>query len=228
MEVLVAGGSSGIGNAIAMELSHQSNITVMDIKESSSFKTIVADFSNISEAEKIIKELPSFDIIINSAGIREIIEPHRLNYNEWEKVQNINLNAPFLLSVSQISKSLAQNKKLCIINISSISGIQAEPNRCAYVSSKFGMIGLTKQLAYQYGKNGVRVNAICPGVIETPLTSQYFENQQLIDKFKSDIPVGYWGQTKNITSLARLCIENDYLNGASLVCDGGWSIGKDI
>jgi NAD(P)-dependent dehydrogenase (short-subunit alcohol dehydrogenase family) len=120
------------------------------------------------------------------------------------------------------------NRPLSIVNIASVSGFQAEPDRAAYVSSKFALIGLTKQLAYQYGKNGIRVNAVAPGIIETPLTRHYFEDATMASKIAESIPVGAWGQVDDVIPLINVCIQNRYVNGSVLVCDGGWTIGRNI
>ena len=117
---------------------------------------------------------------------------------------------------------------MTIVNISSVSGFQAEPDRAAYVASKFALIGLTKQLAYQYGKNRIRVNTVAPGIVETPLTRSYLDDRDQASRIKASIPVGYWGQVENVIALVDVCLTNNYMNGAVLVCDGGWTIGRDI
>ncbi len=166
--------------------------------------------------------------MIHCAGIREIETPHLVSLKTWQKVMNVNLTSSFLLSQGLIKKALDGDKPLSIVNISSVSGFQVEPDRAAYVASKFALIGLTKQLAYQYGRNKIRANTVAPGIIETPLTCSYFEDGDHASRIKSDIPVGYWGQVDNIIPLVDACLKNNYLNGSVLVCDGGWTIGRNI
>ena len=90
------------------------------------------------------------------------------------------------------------------------------------------MIGLTRQLAFQFGSQGIRVNAIAPGIIETPLTAEYFKNDAVVEKIKSSVPLGCWGQVRDIVPLIEVCLNNQYMNGSVLVCDGGWTTGKSI
>lgn len=231
MKVLITGGASGIGLAIAMHYASRAEVTVVDRFEAQIPNTHFwsVDLLNTKQLHDFLNQLEtSYDVLINCAGTREIVAPHQLEESTWRSVIELNLTIPFLISQRFIQLSLKNQSPLSIINMASISGLQAEPDRCAYVSSKFGLIGLTKQLALQYGANGIRANAICPGVIETPLTKHYFQDPVQTEKILRATPVGFWGQPEHIIPLVELCITNTYLNGAQLVCDGGWTAGKSI
>lgn len=231
MNILITGGASGIGRGLVEYFSTNHAVTVVDLNppiDISNIQFISLNLLDHNQLSAFCDTALRYDVLINCAGTREIVPPHALHELEWRKVLELNLTVPFLLSQSQIQKALKEKKPLAIVNMASISGLQAEPDRCAYVSSKFGLIGLTKQLAFQYGKNGIRVNAVCPGVIETPMTEQYFSDSKMVENIKEATPVGYWGKVAHIVPLVEQCITNSYLNGSSLVCDGGWTAGKSL
>ncbi|MDR3490824.1 MAG: SDR family NAD(P)-dependent oxidoreductase [Gammaproteobacteria bacterium] len=231
MKILITGGASGIGKSMVENLIAEHEITVLDRNslQLDKVKYVSVDLSSIEEIDKFfLRSDEKYDALINAAGIREIVPPHELEVNEWGRVLNINVTAPFILSKHLIKDALADNKKLSIINIASVSGLLGEPDRAAYVTSKHAIIGLTKQLAFQYGKYGIRVNAIAPGIIETPLTAPYFTDPITLDLIKKNTPVAHWGQPDHLNSLIDICLENDFMTGSVLVCDGGWSCGKAL
>lgn len=231
MKILLTGGASGIGKSILNYLIENNEITVLDkiALRNDKVKWIHLDLSSTHEIDHFFENTNEpYDALINAAGIREIHPPHTLDINEWKQVQNINVTAPFLLSKYLILQALKDSKKLSIINIASVSGLLGEPDRAAYVTSKHAIIGLTRQLAYQYGKQGIRVNAIAPGIIETPLTESYFTDPVKLDLIQKNTPVGKWGQPDHLNALIDICLNNEYMTGSVIVCDGGWSCGKSL
>lgn len=232
MRALVTGVSSGIGAGIAKFLSDKGwQVSGIDFTPpaESSIHYHALDLSQLENVAQFVSNHDcDYDAFIHCAGIREICNPCDLSMMEWCNIMNVNLNSAFVLAQSVIKRSIQNKKPLSVINLASISGIQAEPDRAAYVSSKFALIGLTKQLAFQFGHLGIRTNAIAPGVIETPLTQDYFTDDVLVEKIKRGTPVGYWGHVEHILPLVDLCLTNTYMNGAVLVCDGGWTAGKDL
>lgn len=117
-----------------------------------------------------------------------------------------------------------------MVNLASVSGLMGEPDRTAYVSSKHAVIGLTKQLALEYGKHGIRVNAIAPGVIRTPLTESYYHDDSQLEKIKRGQFLPVLGETGDVAEAALYLTapENRFVTGSTLVIDGGWTLGKDL
>ena len=232
MHALITGVASGIGAEISQYLLCRGwSVTGIDFKTpiNKSIMNYVLDLGDLDSLSSFVNSHDcQYDALINCAGIREICNPCDLSIEQWSSVMNVNVGACFVLSQAVIKKSIENKKALSIINIASISGIQAEPDRAAYVSSKFALIGLTKQLAFQFGQYNIRTNAIAPGIIETPLTKSYFDDDKLVKKIKCATPVGYWGQVEHILPLVDVCLTNTYMNGSVLVCDGGWTTGKDL
>lgn len=232
MKILITGAASGIGLGIAQSLLDSGHEIIGIDRQSIPDKRVTwheVDLSCLNKVSDYAEQsLDSFDALIYCAGIREICNPVHLSLEMWCKVMDVNVNASFVLSQSLIRKAVTDKKPFNIVNIASISGLQAENDRAAYVTSKFALIGLTRQLAFQFGSQGIRVNAIAPGIIETPLTAEYFKNDEVVESIKSSVPLGYWGHVHDIVPLVEVCLNNQYMNGSVLVCDGGWTTGKTI
>jgi NAD(P)-dependent dehydrogenase (short-subunit alcohol dehydrogenase family) len=112
-----------------------------------------------------------------------------------------------------------------IVNVSSIAGVVGFQGSAAYVASKHGVVGLTKTAALEYGKQGIRVNAVCPGVIQTPMIDRYTQgDSKVVELLKQGEPIGRLGKPEEIASaILWLCSEGaDFTTGHALVSDGGW------
>lgn len=232
MKILITGISSGIGEKAACHLLEQGwEITGLDCQAPNitGLEWHRIDLNNLEQLTQFIETFDfNFDAVLCAAGVREICEPANLSLAVWQQILNVNLTAAFLLAQACIQHAREKKRQLSIVFLSSISGLLAEPDRAAYVSSKFALHGLTKQLAMQYGQDHIRVNAIAPGIIETPLTADYFKDEAVAALIRKNTPVGYWGQPEHIMPFLDLCLHNDYLNGSILVCDGGWITGKEL
>ena len=163
-----------------------------------------------------------------AAGIREIKPITKLSSEEWLDVFSVNLHSTFLISQHVMKLSIQHKKPLCIIYISSISGLQGESERSAYCASKHGLIGLAKSLALEGAPHDIRVNVIAPGIIETDMTRHYKNDPMAMQNLENNIPLKKWGQPNHIVQCVDMIMKNDYLTGSTIVIDGGWMAGKDL
>ncbi|MEI4529083.1 SDR family oxidoreductase [Priestia megaterium] len=241
--VLVTGANSGIGFATVnhfLELNYEviaidkNSHNLSELTNNKKFTSFIVDLSKEIQVNSLIEELnTSFtypDILINAAGIREITPVLDLSTELFNKVINVNLVAPFILSRELCRAWIRQGKRGTIINIASVSGVMAEPERAAYVSSKHAIIGLTKQMAMEFGAKGIRINSISPGVIRTELTEEYFQDENLVSLIRNNHALHTWGEPEDIVS----CIEflsseqSKFITGSNFVIDGGWTAGKKL
>lgn len=245
--VLVTGGASGIGLAIARGFASQgSRVLLADVSESvhevasslSSPGAIVqghrADLSQESEvlgtANAVKERLDGCDVVVNCAGVStkrggRPVAPHDLTTAEWQRVLFVNLTAPFLLCRELIPEMQAKQFGR-IINITSRAGRTfVSPAPVDYSASKAGLIGLTRQLAGVYASHGITVNAIAPGRIETPMSRQ--SSAEVVAAALKAIPAERVGTTDEVASLALYLASEAaaYITGACIDMNGGAFMG---
>jgi NAD(P)-dependent dehydrogenase (short-subunit alcohol dehydrogenase family) len=237
---VVTGGSRGIGKGIALTLARAgADIAIADLLDANdAVKEVEAlgrkaisvktDVSNKKSVESMVKEVVSnfgkIDIMVNNAGILRLGPIENMEEKEWEKVIDVNLKGCFLCSQAA-GKEMIKQKSGCIINTASVAGLAAYQQGAAYSASKAGIILLTKALAIEWGKHGIRVNAICPGAIQTDMTKDMLEDEKVKQGMLVQIPLGRIGLPEDIGG-AALFLASDaasYVTGHALVADGGWT-----
>ncbi len=246
--VLVTGGGSGIGEQVCLAAAREgARVAIGDRDldgaervatairatgaEAQAFLLDVADPTSvegfIAAAETSLGRL---DVLVNSAGVREIVSVLDLSFEEWQRVIAINLSGTFLASQAFARRLVAAGKGGRIVNLASTLGLMAAPNRAAYTASKHGVVGLTKQMAMEFGERGIRVNAVAPGVVRTPLTERYFQDPVMQETIRGLHPVGRWAQPHEVATaiLFLAAEENGFITGAVLTVDGGWTAGKKM
>jgi NAD(P)-dependent dehydrogenase (short-subunit alcohol dehydrogenase family) len=181
----------------------------------------------VDEAAKAIGRL---NVLVNSAGIREIVPVLELSFEEWRRVVDVNLSGVFLCSQAFARHLTAARRTGSIVNLASTLGVQAAPNRAAYAATKHGVVGLTKEMAMELGEQGIRVNAVGPGVIRTPLTERYFQDADYAELIRGVHALHRWGEPPEIAK-AILFLASDeasFCTGTTLMVDGGWTAGKKL
>ena len=238
---LVTGGSRGIGFAIAKTLSENGAFVVITSKDPEKIKKAESKISNsfgiacnIKKKNEvkdvlnlIIKKFGKLDILVNNAGIfPKIKQLHEIEEEEWSEVIDVNLTGQFRFTKEAIP--FLKKTSGCIINISSDAGLKAYQgfNADAYSASKAALIVLTKCWALEYAKDKIRVNCICPGVVDTDMTKPFLKNQKDIEFMNNEHPLGRIGQPEEIGKAVLYFTSNDasWVTGAILTVDGGESI----
>lgn len=238
---LITGGSRGIGFATAKIMSENGATVVITGKDSKRLEKsvlkipnsigFVADIRKTDEVKNVVrKTIENFgklDILVNNAGIfPKIKQLHEIDEDEWNEVLDVNLTGQFRFTKEAIPH--LQKTSGSIINISSDAGLKAYQgfNADAYSASKAALIILTKCWALEYAKYKIRVNCICPGVVDTDMTKQFLKTQQDKDFMDNEHPIGRIGKPEEIAKAIMYFVSDDasWTTGAVLAVDGGESI----
>jgi len=243
---IVTGAGSGMGRAMAREFHEQgASVVAVDIRGSAAGETaalvndpdrslaMAADVSDRDDVERVIAAVTArfgrVDLLCNNAGVLDDYTPaHETSDALWNRVIGVNLTGAFLFARAVVPAMMAQGKGV-IINTASISSFVAGGGGAAYTASKHGVLGLTRQLAFDYGKHGVRVNAICPGAIHTGMTNHLLTPEGRnphVDAAVAGTPAGRWGKPEEIAHLALFLASDDadFIHGAAFTADGGWTL----
>lgn len=229
---IITGGTRGIGKAIAeLFAEHGAKVIITGrspeskvAKElGSNVKYIGCDIADSAACENLIKsvleEFSKIDVLVNNAGITQDNLFVRMTEDQWTSVMDVNLNSLFYLC-QPVIKAMSKQRSGSIINMSSVVGLHGNPAQVNYATTKAGLIGFTKSLAKEYGRRGIRVNAIAPGFVETDMIDHVHEETQ--NKYKESIPLGRFGNTKDIAELALfLAAGANYITGQVIQVDGG-------
>ena len=238
---IITGGSSGIGRAAALVFAREgAKVVVADviaeggretmqmIQEAGGNATFIeADVTKEAQVEALIKEAIEtygrLNCAFNNAGIGHTGTITECTEDEWDRVMNINLKGVWLCMKYEIMH-LAMHGGGAIVNTSSVAGIVGYPVRAIYSASKHGVTGLTKAAALEYAKDGIRINAVCPGPIRTGLTEPgWSSNPQAEARAMSQVPMGRLGSPEEVAEAsAWLCSDAaSFVTGHALIVDGG-------
>jgi len=246
---VVTGGGGGIGAQICRTFAQQgAAVAVVDIQQEAAGQVaeaigrsagravaVACDVTNRDDveqaADRVERELGPLAIWVNNAGVSYILPFLECTDEIWDRTLNVNLKGAFLCCQAAIRRMLSHQGGV-IINMSSQSGKVGNSHYAAYCASKFGIIGLTQSLAVEFAAQGIRVNAICPGVVPTPMWDTQIEDyarkrdlkpEEVMSYFESKIPMGRIGTAQDIAQAALFLAsdEADYITGQALNVSGG-------
>lgn len=240
---LITGAASGIGRATALAFAREgANLVVADRDSKGGLETarwaedlgakalfLECDVSKPADTENLVRRTVEtfgrIDFAFNNAGIEGVSAPTAdCTEENWTRTIDVNLKGVWLCMKAEIPQMLKQGGG-AIVNCSSIAGLVGFAEIPAYVASKHGVLGLTKTAALEYAKRGIRVNAVCPGVIQTPMIERFTHGDpKAYAALASGEPVARVGRPEEIAeAVLWLCSEKaSFVTGHPLVVDGGW------
>jgi dihydroanticapsin dehydrogenase len=235
---IVTGGSRGIGKATAILLvQHGADVVITSknktnlentAKEIKNVVAIAGDIRKKTDVENVVKNtlehFGKIDILVNNAGIFPKVKPlHEISEEEWNEVIDVNLTGQFRFTKAVIPHLMKTNG--CIVNVSSDAGLKSFENfeADAYTASKGALVLLTKAWAIEYAKYKIRVNCVCPGIVETDMTQPYLENEVDRSMAVAEHPIGRIGMPEDVAKAILYLVSEDssWITGAILPVDGG-------
>ncbi|MFU2158337.1 3-oxoacyl-[acyl-carrier-protein] reductase [Caldisericum sp. AR60] len=236
--VIITGGASGIGRETAQIFAKEGGrIAIFDMNEAGlrevedeiratggeciGYKVDVSDFESVNSAvQKVLNDFHTIDVLVNNAGITRDNFLVKMDIEDWNRVIAINLTGTFNCGKA-VLPIMMEKMSGVVVNVSSVVGVYGNIGQSNYAASKAGVIGLTKTWAKEFGKKGIRVNAVAPGFIKTPMTEKVPD--KVIEYMVSKTPMGRMGEAREVAN-AILFLASDeasFITGHILHVDGG-------
>jgi NAD(P)-dependent dehydrogenase (short-subunit alcohol dehydrogenase family) len=241
---LITGGGTGIGRATALAFAREDASVAVAGRRLEKLKEVVGeiekqggkaialecDVTRSAQVERTVEETAKrfgkLNVLVNNAGMVHVSTVESISEEEWDRVMTVNVKGPFLMSRAAL-KEFRKAGGGAIVNIGSVLGLVAMRDRAAYATSKGGVTMLTKAMAVDHAHQNVRVNCICPSIVETDLVKGLFDDseqgQRLRKSRMGTIPLGRFGKPMDVAELAVFLAseESSWLTGVAIPLDGG-------
>ncbi len=227
---VITGGVRGIGLAIATAYQRRGYRVVVTYSKdeenaararAQGLEVYRVDVANEEEVVALFATLGSVDTLVNNAGVSLIKQIQDTSFSDYQRTFAVNVGGAFLCS-REAAKGMIAKKSGLIVHISSVWGEVGGSCESVYSASKAALLGFTKALAKELGYSGIRVNALSPGVIDTPMNAHFSEAD--IAAIKAEIPTGRLGEVDDVAKAVLFFEDNPYVTGIDLPVNGGFSI----
>lgn len=234
--VVVTGGANGIGLAISRNIAAAGgSVWIFDLEsedpanvaQSMGAQACIADVTDRPSLERAFAQVPVLDVVVANAGIVRLAPVDETTTEIWNRTLAINLTGAFH-TLQIAGQRMKGARKGSIVLTASTNSFDGEADLAAYNASKAGLLGLLRTAANEWGPYGIRVNAVCPGLIRTRLTASNFSNPSVLSEYFKQIPLGRGGEPEEVAHAVTFLASDlaSYITGTMLVVDGGQMASK--